>query len=81
MSSSSGPVEEKIRMLSPELREQAIHYIDELVRRSKRAPPPSFRCAAEGTLAELGKRYSSVELQHKAMKWRETSGIFSSLGS
>ena len=28
-------------------------------------------CAAEGTLAELGKRYSSIELQHKAMEWRE----------
>jgi hypothetical protein len=71
MSSSSGSVEEKIRMLSPELREEAIHYIDELVKRSKRVNPTTFRCAAEGTLAELGKRYSSVELQHKALEWRE----------
>jgi hypothetical protein len=71
MSSSSGSVEEKIRMLSPELREEAIHYIDELVKRSKRVHPPAFRCAAEGTLAELGKRYSSVDLQHKALEWRE----------
>jgi hypothetical protein len=29
------------------------------------------KCAAEGTLAEIGKRYSSIELQHKAMEWRE----------
>ena len=71
MSSSSGSVEEKIRQLQPDLREEAIHYIDELVKRSKRSPPASFRCAAEGTLAELGKRYSSVELQHKALEWRE----------
>ena len=71
MSSSSGSVEEKIRMLSPELREEAIHYIDELVKRSKRVPPTTFRCAAEGTLAELGKRYSSVDLQHKVLEWRE----------
>ena len=71
MSSSSGSVEEKIRMLSPELREEAIHYIDELVKRSKRVPPTAFRCAAEGTLAELGKRYSSVDLQHKVLEWRE----------
>ena len=64
MSSQAGSVEEKIRMLSPELREEAVHYIDELVRRSKRSPAAAFRCAAEGTLAELGKRYSSVDLQH-----------------
>lgn len=71
MSSSSGSVEEKIRLLPPDLREQAIHYIDELVKRSKRAPTSPFRCAAEGTLADLGKRCSSVELQHKALEWRE----------
>ncbi len=71
MSSSAGSVEEKIRMLPPDLREEAIHYIDELVKRSKRSSRVSFRCAAEGTLAELGKRYSSVELQHKALEWRE----------
>ena len=71
MSASSGSVEEKIRMLPPDLREEAIHYIDELVKRSKKAPSTQFRCAAEGTLPELGKRYSSVELQHKALEWRE----------
>lgn len=71
MSSSPGSVEEKIRMLPPDLHEEAIHYINELVKRSKKAQPTSFKYAAEGTLAELGKRYSSVELQHKAMEWRE----------
>ena len=71
MSSSSGSVEEKIRMLPPDLREEAIQYIDELVKRSKRSGPATFRCAAEGSLAELGKRFSSVELQHKALEWRE----------
>jgi hypothetical protein len=71
MSSSTGSVEEKIRLLPPDLRKEAIHYIDELVKRSKRSPPALFKCAAEGTLSELGKRYSSVELQHKALEWRE----------
>ncbi|MDO9326475.1 MAG: hypothetical protein Q7T80_16115 [Methanoregula sp.] len=72
MSSSTGSVEEKIRLLPPDLREEAIHYIDERVKRSKRSPPTPFRCAAEGTLAELGKRYSSVELQHMALEWRKS---------
>ncbi|GEM_PF-2816006 len=64
MSSSPGSVEEKIQMLPPDLREEAILYIDQLVKRSKKSPAAAFRCAAEGTLAELGKWYSSVELQH-----------------
>lgn len=64
MSSQTGSVDKKIRMLPPDLRKEAVHYIDELVRRSKRSPAAVFRCAAEGALAELGKRYSSVELQH-----------------
>jgi len=71
MSSSTGSVEEKIRMLPPDLREEVIHYINELVKRSKKVKPTTFKCAAEGTLAELGKRYSSIELQLKAMEWRE----------
>jgi hypothetical protein len=71
MSSSSGSVEDKIRMLPPDLREEAIHYIDELIRRSKQKPAATFRCVAEGTLAELGARYSAVDLQHKATEWRD----------
>jgi len=71
MSSSSGSVEEKIRMLPPDLREEALHYIDELIRRSKKRPATSFRCVAEGGLAELGAKYSSVDLQHKALEWRD----------
>ena len=70
MPSQAGSVDEKIRMLPADLREEAVHYIDELVRRSKKSPAAAFRCAAEGTLAELGKRSSSVELQHKALEWR-----------
>jgi len=71
MSSSSSSVEEKIRSLPPELRDEAIHFIDELVRRSKKGSPSSFRCVAEGSLAYLGTRYSSVDLQHKANEWRD----------
>ena len=64
MSSSSSSVEDKIRMLPSDLQVEAIQYIDELVKRSKRKSPALFRCAAEGALAELGTRYSSVDLQH-----------------
>ena len=70
MSLSFGSVEEKIQTLPPDLRAEAIYYIDELVKRSKKRTFKPFRCAAEGTLEELGARYSSVDLQHKAMEWR-----------
>ena len=70
MSSSSRSVEDKIRMLPPDLQDEAIQYIDELVKRSKRKAPGTFRCAAEGTLSELGTRFTSVDLQHKASEWR-----------
>lgn len=60
----------KIQTLPPDLRAEAIHYIDELVKRSKKRSSKTFRCAAEGTLADLGARYSSVDLQHKALEWR-----------
>ena len=70
MSLSLGSVEEKLQTLPPDLREDAIHYIDELVKRSKKRSSQPFRCAAEGTLEELGTRYLSVELQHKALEWR-----------
>ncbi len=70
MSSSSSSVEEKIQTLPPDLRADTIHYIDELVKRSKKKSSKKFRCVAEGTLADLGNRYSSVDLQHKALEWR-----------
>jgi hypothetical protein len=70
MSSSSNSVEKKIQTLPPDLRAEAINYIDELVKRSKKRSSKTFRCAAEGTLADLGARYSSVDLQHKALEWR-----------
>ncbi|MDD3136622.1 MAG: DUF2281 domain-containing protein [Methanoregula sp.] len=71
MSASSRSVEEKLQILPPDLRADAIHYIDELVKRSKKRSSKTFRCAAEGTLADLGTKHLSVDLQHKALEWRE----------
>lgn len=71
MSSSSGSVEDKIRTLPPDLKEEAEHYIDELVKRSKKRSSAPIMCVAEGSLEELGSHYSSVDLQHKANEWRD----------
>jgi len=60
-----------MEIISPDLRADAIHYIDELVKRSKKRSSKTFRYAAEGTLADFGTRYSFVDLQHMALEWRE----------
>jgi Protein of unknown function (DUF2281) len=71
MSASSGSVEEKIRMLPPDLREEAIHYIDELVKRKKNSGKKKFRLSWAGGLSDIDKNITSVELQHEAPKWRD----------
>jgi hypothetical protein len=71
MSSTSGSVEEKIRMLPPDLREEAIHYIDELLERKKIPRKKKFRLGWAGGLSHIDKKVTSVELQHEASKWRD----------
>jgi hypothetical protein len=71
MSSSTGSVEEKIRMLPPDLREEAIHFIDELAKRKKNSGKKKFRLGWAGGLSHIDKSVTSVELQHKALEWRE----------
>ena len=70
MSSSTGSVEEKIRMLPPDLREEAIHYIDELAKRKKNSGKKKFHLGWAGGLSHINKSITSVELQHEASKWR-----------
>ncbi len=70
--SLSESVDDKIRILPPDLREDAIHYIDALVKRSKRTTYGTFRFVAEGTRSEFSTRYSSVDLPHEALLWRST---------
>ncbi|RPI36132.1 MAG: DUF2281 domain-containing protein [Methanoregulaceae archaeon] len=68
MSSSDGSVEEKIRMLPPDLRQEAIHY--ELAKRKKKPQKKKFRRGWAGGLSHIDKSVTSVELQHEASKWR-----------
>jgi hypothetical protein len=70
MSSSAGSVEEKIRMLPPDLREEAIHFIEELVKRKKQPHKKKFRLGWAGGLSSIDKSVTSVELQHEASKLR-----------
>ena len=71
MSSSAGSVEEKIRMLPPHLREEAIQYLDEMVKRKKKPRKKKFPPGWAGGLSSIDRSVTSVELQHEASKWRE----------
>ncbi|MDD5024781.1 MAG: hypothetical protein PHN79_06730 [Methanoregula sp.] len=70
--SLSESVDDKIRILHPDLREDAIHYIDARVKHSKRTTYGTFWFVADGTLSEFSTRYSSVDLPHEALLWRST---------
>lgn len=60
----------KIEQLPPELKVEVEDFVDFLQeRRLKKVPGrPNFGWA--GTLGDLKKEYTSVELQHKISEWR-----------
>ncbi|MCK9632149.1 MAG: DUF2281 domain-containing protein [Methanoregula sp.] len=69
MSSSCESVEEKIRRLPPDLRNNVLDYIDNLTRQAEQRATGKFRFEWEGCLAHLKTKYTSVDLQHKALDW------------
>ena len=71
MPASSESIEEKIRMLPTDLREEAIRFIDELARKNRKAK--KFSLSWAGGLSDQTGCMTSVELQHAALEWRECS--------
>jgi hypothetical protein len=57
--------------LPPDLRSEAIHYIEELAKRKKKPGKKKFRLTWAGGLSHLKKSTTSVELQHAAREWRD----------
>ncbi len=64
-------VENKIKYLPPHLQKQVNDYIDFLSRRyGAKIKDYKFNFDWEGGLSDLGKKFTSVDLQHKASEWR-----------
>lgn len=65
-----GQIEDLIRDLPPDLRQEVEHFVEFLL--TKSAPRlrsrPTFRWA--GALKELRTDFTSVELQHRIAAWR-----------
>jgi hypothetical protein len=68
MSATSESVEEKIRRLPPDLQRDALNYIDNLARQAGQGHG-KFRFEWEGSLSHLKTKFTSVDLQHKALDW------------
>jgi len=61
----------KIRELPPDLQQEVGDFIEYLV--AKRGQQAKLRLDWAGGLREFRDRFTSVELQHRALDWRGTS--------
>ena len=64
-------IESKINNLPPKIQKQAIDFIDFLSNKyGPRGKEYKLKFDWEGSLSDLGKKCTSVDLQHKASEWR-----------
>jgi hypothetical protein len=61
----------KLDKLPPQIKQEVLDYIEFLVKKYKQPRKrKTWKFGWEGCLSRLKKRYTSVELQHKASEWR-----------
>jgi len=65
-------IEIRMRELPEDLRKEVLDYMEFLLRKykGKKSKAKKFRFDWEGGLSEIGEKFTSVELQHKALEWR-----------
>jgi len=65
-------IEAKMRELPEDLRREILDYMEFLLKKhkSKKAGAKKFKFNWVGGLSELRGKFTSVELQHKALEWR-----------
>ncbi|MGQ9626696.1 MAG: DUF2281 domain-containing protein [Anaerolineae bacterium] len=62
---------DKLEKLPENLKREVLDYIEFLLQKyRKKTRKKKFKFDWEGGLSELKEKYTSVELQHKAMEWR-----------
>lgn len=71
MSNEIDEVKAKIDALPKDLKKEVLNYIDFLLQKRVHSKNQgNFSFDWEGSLSELREEFTSVELQHKASKWR-----------
>lgn len=71
METSTKPLEDVIRELSPDLRNAVKIFINILLKQSNQTVKPKLRQDWAGML-KITNSYTSVELQHLAVEWRNS---------
>jgi hypothetical protein len=70
MSEPSKTLEDMVREVPPEYREQLRDYVETLLARRSIEQPGKPQFVWAGALESLRDRYTSVELQHRIARWR-----------
>lgn len=65
-------IELKIRELPENLKKEVLDYIEFLLEKYKgrKNRRKKFKFDWEGGLSDIGDKFTSVELQHRALEWR-----------
>jgi hypothetical protein len=62
-------LEEMVKELPLELREEVRDFVELLLEKRARKPKAKLSLSWRGALRDLREQYTSVELQHKALQW------------
>ncbi len=76
MSTIEETIKEKVKELPPELRQEVVDFVEFLIRKHVRKKPKGksqLKLNWKGALEDMKDQYTSVELQHKILKWWEES--------
>lgn len=61
---------EMIQELPPELKDEVRKFVESLQQKKNCEKPRKFRLSWAGGLREFSEKYTSLELQKKALEWR-----------
>ena len=64
-------IEEKLRHLPPEFQKEVTDFLDFLLERTERRERKKLKLDWAGGLKEYRDKYTSLELQKKALEWRD----------
>jgi len=70
MQEHAKPLEELVKELPPDCKEEVRDFVEFLLEKRARQPRRKPRFDWAGALKDLREQYTSVELQHKISEWR-----------
>jgi hypothetical protein len=71
MSAATRPIEELLKDLPQDMRAEVYDFVEFLIAKRGRQARRPLRQDWAGALREYRERYTSVDLQHRALDWRD----------